>query len=127
MLYISKQEDINLKKEGLSICYFYSPSSPYHPVFCRKIEKLEEKYPRITFYAIDAEQFPHLLTKYNLHFMPSMRFLYDGVKRLKLDKWHDICLFEGEIESYIVNGECYITNRHYSTKGENNGTTRKNG
>ena len=83
MLYITKEEDLNINQSCQAI-YFYATWMPYHNRFITMISKMEEKYKNISFYAIEVDQFPNQCKRFSIDSIPTVLILQDGkeIKRI---------------------------------------------
>ena len=83
MLFITREEEINIDLPTLAI-YFYASWMPYHKKFLTMIDKMEEKYKDISFLAIDVEQFSTQCKRFEIDSIPTVLILKEGkeVKRI---------------------------------------------
>jgi hypothetical protein len=76
MLWITDESEIDLKS-GLSTIYFYSHRDPFHFRVFNFLEDIEDEFPNIRFYAVEASSFPKLVKKYDVAFLPLVKVFKD--------------------------------------------------
>ena len=83
MFFFTQESDLQIKSKIISL-YFYAPWMPYHKKMVDMINKMEEKYKDIVFYAIDIDYFKGLCKRFNVTSIPEVIILVDGkeVKRI---------------------------------------------
>lgn len=83
MFFFTQESDLQIKSKITSL-YFYAPWMPYHKKMVSMINKMEEKYKDIVFYAIDVDYFKGLCKRFNVTSIPEVIILVDGkeVKRI---------------------------------------------
>lgn len=82
MNFITNEKDlINYHTQAL---YFYAPWMVYHKKMLIMIDKMENKYKDIKFFAIDVDTFKVLCKRYNVNSIPTVLLIKNGneVKRV---------------------------------------------
>lgn len=85
MLFITKEEELQIKN-GICAIYFYASWVPFHKKMLIMIDKIEQKYQDIKFFAIDV------------HYFESFR------KRFEIDSVPTIVIFKNEQEQKRIIG-----------------------
>lgn len=80
MIFITQEEEIKIN--NLISLYFYANWMPYHQKFLTMIDKVEQKYKNIQFYAIDVDQFASQCKRFSVTSIPTVLILKNG-KELK--------------------------------------------
>lgn len=83
MIFITQEADININYDACGL-YFYTSWIPYHKKMVTMIEKVEQKYNDLKFFAIDADLFPTLCKRFRIGSVPITLILRNGleVKRI---------------------------------------------
>jgi thioredoxin-like negative regulator of GroEL len=105
MIFITKEEELQMDLP-LQCLYFYGSWMPYHKKLITIINKMQEKYEDISFFAIDVDQFPNQCTRFSIESVPTMLVLRQGkeIKRINgviltsafRSALSDICNINGE-------------------------------
>ena len=132
MLWITDESELNLKS-GLSLVYFYAHRDPYHFDVFNHLENVEEEFPNIQFYAVDADSFPSLIKKHRIPSLPYVRVFRDegyiAKSLVKLDDIFNTSVLRDIDTKYqqgVFNDRVRSTNRqrrHIADNDEENGAT----
>lgn len=82
MLFLTKEEDLDLSSEKNSI-YFFGRWMPYHKKMLIMLSKMEEKYDDIKFYAIDVDMFKNMCKRFSIDSVPTI-LIINGDKRKRI-------------------------------------------
>ena len=82
MIFITKEEDLDLSAEKRAL-YFYGSWMPYHKKMLTMIGKMEEKYPDMKFFAIDVDVFRGMCKRFNIDSVP-MVLVFNGRKTRRI-------------------------------------------
>lgn len=103
MFFITSETDLQFRWQEYPIqaLYFYRSDMLFHAKMIHVIEQLQQKYKRVTFHAIDADQFTGSCIRFGVTSVPALVVLKDAkeVKRLEgtvktkdfTDLFDDIC------------------------------------
>lgn len=82
MFFLTQEEE--LITSPLQAIYFYADWMPYHKKFLIMIDKMENLYQNVKFFAIDTDQFPNQCKRFDISSIPTVLILKDGkeVKRI---------------------------------------------
>jgi len=80
MIFITKDEDLDLSSEKNSI-YFFGRWMPYHKKMLVMLDKIEEKYSDVKFYAIDVDMFKNMCKRFSIDSVPTILILNGNKKR----------------------------------------------
>lgn len=69
MIFLTKEEDLDLSAKKRAL-YFYASWMPYHKKMLVMIDKMENKYPDMKFFAIDVNAFPNLCKRFTIDSVP---------------------------------------------------------
>lgn len=81
MHFITDESELDLNKKNMAL-YFYAPWMPFHKKMLFMISKIECKYQNIVFYAIDADFFKNLCTRFEVDQIPTV-IIRSETKELK--------------------------------------------
>jgi thioredoxin-like negative regulator of GroEL len=83
MLYLTSEDELVLQPK-LQALYFYASWMPYHKKMQTMINKMEEKYPTIDFFAVDIDYFKTFIKRFKIDSIPSILILNNGkeIKRI---------------------------------------------
>jgi thiol-disulfide isomerase/thioredoxin len=84
MQFILHEEDLSFKSEIQSL-YFYASWMPYHKKMLLMIEKMEEKYKNIDFFAIDVDQFKGLCKRFSIESIPTVLLIKSGEENKRIN------------------------------------------
>jgi len=71
MIFITTEEEIKYGKNLISL-YFYTFWMPGHKKMITMLEKMENKYKNISFFAVEADYYKSLCRKFNIQFVPTI-------------------------------------------------------
>jgi len=77
MEFILSEEDL-IKNNNIKVLYFYANWMPFHKKMLVMLNKMEEKYNNILYFAIDTDFFKSLPAKYKVSSIPTIIFLKDN-------------------------------------------------
>ena len=80
MIYIIDEKEVKLN-HGITSIYFYASWMPFHKKQLLMIEKIEEKFPNITFFGVDVDKFKGLVARFEIKSVPTFIIYSEG--RLK--------------------------------------------
>lgn len=82
MIFITQSSEISMKRKGV-VLYFYASWMPFHKKMVTILDKMEEKFKKLTFLAIDVDYFKDLTYQYEVISIPEIVILDQGeaVKR----------------------------------------------
>ena len=81
MLFITEDEELDYNNK-ICCLYFYANWMPFHSRMTKMLNKMEEKYKNISFFAIDTDYFKSIVKRFEINSIPELIFLDNG-KRLK--------------------------------------------
>lgn len=84
MIFLTQESDLQIKSKIISL-YFYASWMPYHNKMISMIQKIEEKYKDIIFFAIDVDYFKGLCKRFNVASIPEVLILVDGKEIKKIN------------------------------------------
>ncbi len=70
MIFISEESD--LKFDKMCVLYFYASWVPYNKKMLVMIDKMEQKYSDINFFAINADNFMQLCKRFSINNVPTV-------------------------------------------------------
>jgi thioredoxin len=71
LIFITEEQECNISDE-YSALYFFGSWMPQHKKMTQMIAKIEEKYPKIKFLAIDVDDFKSLCRRYDISSVPTI-------------------------------------------------------
>jgi thiol-disulfide isomerase/thioredoxin len=71
MIFITNEKDLVFDDKIFAL-YFCSNWMPYHKKMMVMIDKIEQKYKDIVFYAIDVDNFKSLCTRFSIRSIPTI-------------------------------------------------------
>ena len=77
MLFLVQEKDLDIN-QSLCALYFYASWMPFHKKMMIMIEKMEQKYPIIKFFAINVESFKGLCKRFAISSVPIVLILEAG-------------------------------------------------
>ena len=102
MLCIGQENEITWKRK-FQVLYFYAAWMPFHQKMMIMLEKVEQKFSNIDFFAIDVDYFKGLQKRFNIQSIPTILLFQDlkEVKRLTqrlstqdfIAVFGDICIY----------------------------------
>lgn len=75
-------DELDFKLHPSCVLYFYASWMPYHKKMIIMLDKMEEKYKQLPFYAIDTDHFKSLCIRFDVESIPQI-ILYKDDKRYK--------------------------------------------
>lgn len=81
MIFINQESEVNLNN-GNQVIYFYAPWMMYHKKMIIMIDKMEQKYKDIIFYAVDVDAFKGLCVRFSITSIPEV-LLFKNFKKVK--------------------------------------------
>jgi len=81
MIFISEESDLNFDR--MCVLYFYASWVPYNKKMLIMIDKMEQKYSNINFFAINTDNFKQLCKRFSINSVPTV-IIFDKkeVKRI---------------------------------------------
>jgi thioredoxin 1 len=79
MIFINQELELDLNGEG-KIVYFYASWMLYHKKMMIMLNKMEEKYKNLTFYAVDVDAFKGLCVRFSVNSIPEVILFKNGKK-----------------------------------------------
>lgn len=79
MIFLTQESDFNLNDEN-QVMYFYSSWMPFHKKMMFMLNKMEQKYKNVVYYAIDVDLFKGLCVRFNITSIPEIILFKDGKK-----------------------------------------------
>jgi thioredoxin-like negative regulator of GroEL len=104
MIFITDETELSFlwKEHPIHGLYFYRSDMPFHAKMLNVIAQIQEKYPSILFYALDADQFTGPCIRFSVQSVPALVVLKEAkeVKRIEgsvktqefIDLFDDICI-----------------------------------
>ncbi len=83
---ISSEEELeNVLKENLGVLLYFSRVTCHvgEALEPKVIKMLEDKYPKISFFAIDMDKTPTITTKYEVFVEPTIIVLFEGRENIR--------------------------------------------
>lgn len=84
MIYLSQESELDLNGEN-QVLYFYSSWMPYHKKMLIMLNKMEEKYKNIIFYAVDVDSFKGICVRFGVTSIPEVLLLKKGKKNKSIN------------------------------------------
>lgn len=83
MLFITDESELNINEGKVSL-YFYASWIPFNKKMITMINKMQEKFTDIKYFAIDVDFFKNLCKRFNVTSIPEIIIFNDGkeVKRI---------------------------------------------
>lgn len=72
MVFITKETDICF--QSACILYFYAPWIPFHKKMIVMLDKMEQKYLKMNFYAINVDLFKQMCVRFSVDSVPTIIF-----------------------------------------------------
>jgi len=70
MFFLTKESDLSL--EGMCVLYFYASWMPHNKKMLIMLDKMEQKYSDISFFAIDSDMFPSFCKRFSVTSIPTV-------------------------------------------------------
>jgi thiol-disulfide isomerase/thioredoxin len=81
MLYLCQEDQLTWHNK-FQVLYFYSAHMPFHQKMMIMLDKIENKYPDIAFFAIDTDYFQGLIKRFNIVVLPTV-IMFNKNKEVK--------------------------------------------
>ena len=94
MLFITEESDFSYKGR-IQILYFYTIWLPFKRKTLLMLEKAEEKYKDIAFFAIDVDHFPSFCKRFQIDTIPTVLFMVGGKEVKRISEVWETQLFMG--------------------------------
>jgi len=82
MIFITREEDLDLSFEKNAL-YFFGRWMPYHKKMLIMLDKMQEKYTDVIFYAIDVDMFKNMCKRFSVDSVPTV-LIINGDKRKRI-------------------------------------------
>lgn len=79
MFFLTQEQELVLNND-LQVLYFYASWMPYHKKMIIMIDKMEQKYKNISFFAIDTDHFKGLCRRFNINTIPVVLIMKNGIE-----------------------------------------------
>src|SRR5258708_26488393 len=79
MLYLVQENELIWNRK-FQILYFYSTWIPFHQKMLFMLDKIQQKFPTIAFFAIDADYFEGLVKRFVVESIPTVVTFHDSKK-----------------------------------------------
>jgi thioredoxin-like negative regulator of GroEL len=83
MLFITQEQEL-ISSDKSQVLYFYAPWMPYHKKMLIMIDKMEQKYKELIFYAIDADHFKGLCRRFSIDSVPTVLIMNNGAEAKRI-------------------------------------------
>lgn len=70
MIFITEESDLCF--DGMSVLYFYASWMPFHKKMLLMIDKMEQRYTHIKFYAINTDIFKTICIRFSINSIPTV-------------------------------------------------------
>ena len=70
MIFITEESDLCF--DNMTVLYFYAPWMPFHKKMIIMIDKMEQKYKNIKFYAINTDIFKSVCVRFSIDSIPTV-------------------------------------------------------
>lgn len=80
MLFITKEEDLDLSSDKNSL-YFFGRWMPYHKKMLVMLDKMEDRHDDVKFYAIDVDMFKGMCKRFSVDSVPTVLILNGNKKK----------------------------------------------
>ena len=67
------------------VFYFYASWMPFHKKMLTMIDKMENKYNNLTFYAIDVDNLKKITKRFNIDSVPTVLIIIDGKEEKRIN------------------------------------------
>jgi|SRR5579859_1334949 len=98
MIFISEENEL-IWKSDIQVIYFYSSWMPFHQKFLLMLDKMEQKYPDIAFFAIDIDYFFPLCKRFDVITIPTVIFFIASKEIKRINKMISTAEFNSNFES----------------------------
>jgi thiol-disulfide isomerase/thioredoxin len=99
MLFLTQENELTWMKRWQAL-YFYCQDCPWHPKMVVMLDRVQEKYPIIGFFAIDREAFSGLIKRYGITCLPTLLLFFNSQEMGRLIEMlstSDLIAFVGDI------------------------------
>lgn len=79
MIFLCDEKDFQL--QGDQVIYFYASWMPFYTRMLNILDKMEEKYKTVNFYAIDVDNFKNLCIRFSIESVPQMLLFKQGKRK----------------------------------------------
>lgn len=111
MIFITEESDFSYKGR-IQVLYFYARWLPFRRKMHLMLEKTEEKYKDITFFAIDVDYFTGFCKRFQIDTIPIVLFMVDGKEVKRISEVWETQLFM-DIFADIYNSESTNTEKNH--------------
>lgn len=70
MIFISQESDLCF--DTMCVMYFYSPWMPYHKKMLIMLDKMEQKYDNMKFFAVNVDLFKSVCKRFEIDSIPTV-------------------------------------------------------
>lgn len=84
MIFITQEKDIILT-DKIQALYFYANWMSFDKKMQVMIAKIEEKYPQVSFLAIDVDEFKNTCKRFNVTSIPTVLIMKNGVEKNRIN------------------------------------------
>jgi thiol-disulfide isomerase/thioredoxin len=85
MLFLTDEKELKITS-FMTIFYFYVMRDPFHPKMLTSLKKIEKLYPKISFVAVDIDQFSNVIKRFELETTPTIILYKKGKERKRVMK-----------------------------------------
>lgn len=84
MIFLDDESEFKLLNTN-QVLYFYANWMPFHKKMIIMLNKMEEKYKDVIFYAIDVDYFKKLCVRFSVKSIPEIILFKDGINKKNIN------------------------------------------